>query len=177
MRAIAPKGNCEATYTISGMLDQKCLEDFLRFIQNDVSDECERLNILICSNGGHISIALAIGQLLRSLPCEVFTYNIANVDSAAIAIFASGKRRICTPQGTFMFHPAAKEISGAKSAAELRSLADEVDSDAERLTAFLELCTEIPKETWRKQMDLSVNLTAKGAVTAKLAIEIDEPRL
>lgn len=177
MSAITTKGNCEATYTISGILDQKCLEEFLRFIQNDVSDECARLSVLICSNGGHISIALAIGQLLRSLPCEVFTYNIANVDSAAIAVFASGKRRICTPQGTFMFHPAAKEISGAKSAAELRALAAEVDSDAERLVSFLERCTGSSKKTWKQRMDSSVRLTAKNALDVKLATRIGQPRL
>ena len=93
MNAAIVKGKNESAYTISGMLDQKCLEAFLKFLQNDVPDECTRLHVMICSNGGHISIALAIGQLLRSLPCEVLTYNIANVDSAAIAVFASGKHR------------------------------------------------------------------------------------
>ena len=177
MSAIRTKGNSKETYTISGILDQKCLEDFLRFIQNDVPDKCARLNILVCSNGGHISIALAIGQLLRALPCEIVTYNIANVDSAAIAVFASGKRRICTPQGTFMFHPAAKEIAGAKSATELRMLAEEVDSDAERLVAFLERCTATSKRVWKQKMDSSVQLTAKSALDVKLATEIGQTRL
>ena len=177
MNAITSKGKCDFAYTISGMLNRKCLEEFLKFLQNDVPDECTRLHIQICSNGGHISIALAMGQLLRTLPCDVLTYNIANVDSAAIAVFASGKQRICAPHGAFMFHPAAKEISGAKTAAELRALAEEVDSDAERLVAFLERCTATSKETWKQKMDSSVQLTAKSALDVKLATEIGQTRL
>ena len=176
MSAIRTKGNSKETYTISGILDQKCLEDFLRFIQNDVPDKCARLNILVCSNGGHISIALAIGQLLRALPCEIVTYNIANVDSAAIAVFASGKRRICTPQGTFMFHPAAKEIAGAKSAAELRALADEVDFDEERLVSFLEYCTGTSKSVWKHKMKSCTRLTAETALSDNLVTEVEKPR-
>lgn len=172
MNAFTPKGKCESAYTVTGLLDQKCLEEFLKFLRNDVPDECTRLHIQICSNGGHISIALAMGHLLRSLPCEVFTYNIANVDSAAIAVFASGKRRICAPHGTFMFHPAAKEISGAKNAAELRALADEVDSDEERLVSFLECCTGTSKSVWKQKMASHVRLTAEAALSDNLAIEV-----
>ena len=69
MNAFALKGKCESTYTISGLLDQKCLEEFLKFLQNDVPDECTRLHIQICSNGGHISIALAI--ILFCLPAKI----------------------------------------------------------------------------------------------------------
>lgn len=177
MSAITTKSKCEATYTISGILDQKCLEEFLKFIQNDVPDECTRLHVQICSNGGHISIALAMGQLLRALPCEVLTYNIANVDSAAIAVFASGKQRVCAPHGVFMFHPAAKEISGAKNAAELRALADEVDSDAERFVSFLGRCTGTSKKDWTQKMDSSMRLTAKNALDVKLVTRIGQPRL
>ena len=176
MNAFALKGKCESTYTISGLLDQKCLEEFLKFLQNDVPDECTRLHIQICSNGGHISIALAMGQLIHTLPCEVRTYNIANVDSAAIAVFASGKQRICAPHGTFMFHPAAKEISGAKSAADLRALADEVDSDEERLVSFLERCTGTSKKVWKQKMASSTRLTAKTALSDNLATEVEKPR-
>ena len=176
MKAFTPKDKCESAYTISGVLDQKCLEEFLKFLQNDVPDECTRLHIQICSNGGHVSIALAMGQLIRTLPCEVLTYNIANVDSAAIAVFASGKQRMCAQHGVFMFHPAAKEISGAKSAAELRALADEVDSDEERLISFLEYCTGTSKSVWKQKMALSTRLTAETALSDNLVTEVEKPR-
>ena len=177
MNALAPKGKCESAYTISGLLDQKCLEEFLKFLQNDVPDECTRLHVQICSNGGHISIALAMGQLLHTLPCEVLTYNIANVDSAAIAVFASGKQRICAPHGAFMFHPAVKEVSGAKNATELRALADEVDLDEERLISFLEYCTGTSKRVWKQKMASSTHITATAALSDNLATEVEKPRL
>ena len=176
MNTIALNDTCESAYTISGLLDQKCLDEFLKFLQNDVPDECTRLHVQICSNGGHISIALAIGQVIRTLPCEVLTYNIANVDSAAIAVFASGKQRICAPYGTFMFHSAAKEISGAKSAAELRALADEVESDEERLISFLEYCTGTSKSAWKQKMTSGTRLTAETALSDNLATEVEKPR-
>ncbi|MGN0855224.1 MAG: ATP-dependent Clp protease proteolytic subunit [Kiritimatiellia bacterium] len=176
MNAFALKSKSQSIYTISGLLDQKCLEEFLKFIQNSVSDECTRLHIRICSSGGHVSIALAMGQLIRTLPCEVFTYNIANVDSAAIAVFASGKQRVCAPYGVFMFHPAAKEISGAKNAAELRALADEIDSDEDRLVSFLECCTGTSKSVWKRKMAESTRLTAETALSDNLVTEIEQPR-
>lgn len=176
MSAFTPNGKCESTYTISGVLDQKSFEEFLKFLRNDVPDECTRLHIRICSNGGHVSIALAMGQLIRTLPCEVFTYNIANVDSAAIAVFASGKERICAQHGVFMFHPAAKEISGAKSAAELHALAEEVDLDEERLISFLEYCTGTSKSVWKHKMTSCTRLAAEAALSDNLVTEIEEPR-
>lgn len=170
-------GACEFTYAISGAIDQKCLERFMEFLQNEVSDECTRLHIMICSNGGLVSVAIAIGQLLRSLPCEVVTYNISNVDSAAIAVFAGGTRRVCTPHGTFVFHPAAKEVSGVKSAAELRLLAKEVDSDAKRFVSFLECCTGTPMKDWESKMDSKVRMSAKNATMIMLATEVGNPPL
>lgn len=171
------KGMCEFMYTISGVIDQRCLEKFMEFLQNDVSDECTRLHIMICSNGGLVSVAIAIGQLLRSLPCEVVTYNISNVDSAAIAVFAGGTRRVCTPHGTFVFHPAAKEISGAKNAAELRLLAKEVDSDTKRFVSFLECCTGTPMKDWESKMNSNVRMSAKNATIIMLATEVGSPPL
>ena len=76
-----------------------------------------------------------------------------------------------------MFHPAAKEIAGAKSATELRMLAEEVDSDTERLVAFLERCTATSKKVWKQKMDSSARLTAKSALEVKLATGIGQPRL
>lgn len=167
----------DAVYTLSGRIDSPTVQRFVETLQNQIDDSCERLHILINSEGGNVSIALALAHLIMALPCKVITYNISNVDSAALIVFVAGEQRKCAHTGTFYLHPVSLEVSGVKTAKELRAMADVIDCDAMRLTEFLQCRTSVTSRVWMDRMDACERLSATDAVAIGLATEIDEPAI
>ena len=156
-------------YYIDGAIDVDMLRSFLIFVRERIPDECETLDLFINSAGGSVPIALAMAELLMALPCEVRTCNLSNVDSASIIVFAAGKERFAPPGTTFFFHPVGKEVSGIKSATELRQLADEIDHDTLRETEFLSLRTGTDAKKWRDMMDSGILVDDSTALKLGLA--------
>ena len=167
----------DAVYTLSGRIDSPTVQRFVETLQKQIDDSCERLHILINSQGGNVSIALALAHLIKSLPCKVITYNISNVDSAALIVFVAGEERKCARAGTFYLHPVSIEVSGVKTAKELRAMADVVDSDARRLMEFMQTRTSISSKVWLEKMDACESISATDAVKIGLATEIAEPAI
>lgn len=163
----------ESTYIISGVIDNMCFNRLLEFVENRVVDSCERLNVKISSGGGNVGVALAMAHFLHTLPCKVHTYNLANVDSAAVVVFASGFRRVSPPHGIFTFHPPSKDMSGRMTSAELRGAAGEIDSDLARIAEFLETRTSVSSEEWRMRMQTSSRLSANEALCIGLVTDIE----
>lgn len=163
----------ESTYVLSGVIDHMCFNRLLEFVENHIVDSCERLNIKISSGGGNVGVALAMAHFLRALPCKVHTYNLADVDSAAVVVFASGFRRVSPLHGMFTFHPPSKNLSGRMTSAELRAAADEIDSDLARIAGFLETRTSVSSEEWRMRMQASNRLSANEALCIGLVTDIE----
>lgn len=145
-------------YLLTESITERSVKDLLDFICTSVDDSCERLHLLINSQGGEVALALALARMLLSLPCEVITYNLANVDSAAILIFVAGAKRLCLSKSRFFFHPPTKQINGSKTARELILLAREIHLDALRIANYLEERTKTSKQIWLKKMKLNTHL-------------------
>lgn len=56
-----------------------------------------RITILISSPGGDTTAAFAGYNVLRRLPAEISTFNIGNVDSAAMLLYCAGHNRFSLP--------------------------------------------------------------------------------
>ena len=160
--------NCPQ-YFLNGCIDADELRTFLMFVKNEVPDDCARIDVLIQSVGGAVQVALAFADLLQSLPCEVRTFNLSNVDSASIVVFAAGKDRFAPKGTTFFLHPVGKRITGVKNAAELRQLADEIDRDTFREIDFLARRTGTDARTWRNLMNKKTIIDNSTALALGLA--------
>jgi len=68
------------------------------------SGEYETIYILLSSGGGSVFEGLSMAAMLRSLPLNVITHNIGQIDSVAGVLFASGKERYASPNSSFLFH-------------------------------------------------------------------------
>lgn len=156
-------------YLIDGGIGPYTLRTFLKFVKDEIPNECAGIDVLLQSVGGSVSVALALAELLMALPCEVRTCNLSNVDSASIIVFAAGKERFAPPGTTFFFHSVGKEVSGIKSATELRQLADEIDHDTLRETEFLSLRTGTDAKKWRDMMDSGILVDDSTALKLGLA--------
>ena len=159
-------------YEMNGVIDDDKLRGLLWFLQNEVPESCEELEVRICSHGGSVSVGLAIAGLLHELPIRVRTVNLSRVDSAAIMVFAAGDERVCYSHSGFFIHEVGKECSGTKTIRELLKMVKEIEFDVKRVVSFLARRTGINFVRWKSYMDNGLLLSADKAVELGLATRI-----
>jgi len=149
---------------LTGPIDRTFAEDVLHRI-GEVPDDCEHLFITLQSPGGSVRIALAVADLLLSLPCRVTTFNPGRVDSAALLVFAAGAERLCTPDAGFLAHPITRDLSGVSTRAGLQAQIKGIEQDTRRVAEFLARRTRpVSAAAWRRLMSRSVEIPAKHAL-------------
>lgn len=79
------------------------LRNALAEASNAGNDVC----LIISSGGGNVVEGLGISAFMRTLPIEITTHNIGQIDSIASVIFAAGSKRVATAQASFLFHGVA----------------------------------------------------------------------
>lgn len=160
---------------LMGAIDEKQAENILKLLKEQVSDECTHLHIAIHSSGGSVPIALALANLLLSLSLPITTYNIGNVDSASLIIFAVGTERICLPEAMFTTHPIGKNVEGIQTIETLSSLIKEIEEDTQRVVSFMtqRLKSESPS-IWKKLMSKMHVISSGEALKLGLIHRIEE---
>ncbi len=159
----------EKVIFVVSQIDTVFLERFLFVLKEKIQNDCIKIHVMIQSKGGSVPIALAIGRLLKNLNVPVTTYNMGNVDSAAVMIFAGGQERLCFPQSSFALHPLSQDITGVKSSDEFKAILHEIESDTARVTDFLAEQTNISSDEWRRRMNARQHLNVKDSVEIGLA--------
>ena len=81
-------------------------EALLRVVEAKVA-EYSRIHLMINSNGGNVALGLALFNILKSLPIEVYTYNLGSVDSIGVVVYCSGTQRYAARNSGFLLHPAS----------------------------------------------------------------------
>ncbi len=164
----------EAHAILMGPINAELVERTLNLLREKVSNDCTRLHLVIQSPGGSVPIALSLANVLQSLPCPITTYNIGNVDSAAVIVFAAGTERICAHDAIFCMHPISKNVTGDQTIETLSSLIREIEADTDRVTKFLSRQTEkTTQPRWRELMSEPHVISADRAVEIGLANRID----
>ena len=93
------------------------VEAILKSIDSKVSDGYNRLHIMLNTPGGSVAHGLVLHKVLKSIPIEIYTYNIGSVDSIGVVIFCSGYKRYSVPNARFLIHLGAEIISIPESSA------------------------------------------------------------
>ncbi len=164
----------EDYFIISGYVDEHMVENILYIVKEKISDDCKKLHIAVQSSGGSVPIALAIADLLMSLPCEVITYNIGNVDSAALLIYSAGEDRVCSPGARFFIHPIGKEIKGVQTVKTLIRYLKEINQDTERVANYLARQTKTNTAKWKEMYTKNYTLLPEQAVKLGVVYRIEE---
>ena len=76
----------------------------LRAALTDAVNANRDIYLIISSGGGNVAEGLGIAAFMKTLPVEVTTHNVSQIDSIAGVIFAAGKKRYSNAQASFMFH-------------------------------------------------------------------------
>ncbi len=103
----------------SGDINEQSVDDLLRkvfAISGRENDIC----ILMNSTGGWNNPAKRCYEMLRTVPTELSTHNIGQIDSSAILIYLAGERRYATELSSFQFNPQHWTFSSPVTIKDLR---------------------------------------------------------
>lgn len=161
----------EAWVVFVGLLDLQIARNFASLLANAPKD-FTRIHLLIHSPGGSISDGVLLFNLLKSFPMDVVAYNCGNVSSAAAIAYLGAKKRIVSPNGTFMFHRTKPQPGNVGHLPVLTAIADSVAMDDARTEEIIRNCATLTQEQWTVFAHADLTLDAEAAVTAGIAHEI-----
>lgn len=88
-----------------GMIDSGSINNLLRIVNDQVQQrQTKHIVLLISSPGGDTTAAFAAYNVLRNVKADLTTFNIGNVDSAAMLLFCAGKERYALQGTRFLIH-------------------------------------------------------------------------
>jgi ATP-dependent protease ClpP protease subunit len=137
----------------------------------------DKLRLMLTSAGGTVAAAFAAYNEIKSMPIEVHTINTGAVDSSAIMIFMTGKKRYACQASAFLFHQMSWTFSGKDDLPVL------VLSDAVRwlntyqgmMAGIISASTNLSRENVLEMMQVGTTLTAQESLERGLIHEIVEP--
>lgn len=80
------------------------IESLIAVMSECANKNVQKVNLLLSTPGGNVNNGLNLYNVLCSMPFELTTHNVGNVDSIGNAVFLAGKKRYATYNASFMFH-------------------------------------------------------------------------
>lgn len=110
----------------------------------------KELLLLICSNGGNMSEAFALIDVMSSSQIPIKTVGLGSIASCGLLIFLSGTkgRRVLTPNTSILSHQFSWDVEG--KAHELFATVREFQLTEQRMVEHYRKCTGLDDETIRK---------------------------
>jgi len=167
-----PQGPLCITFTAG--VDQGTADRLIATVIGAFDAGVRDFHLMISTTGGGVMNGITVFNFLRSLPIQLTTYNVGNVDSIGNVIFLAGDRRIACASSTFMFHGVAYNINGPLNLAE-RNLAEMlavVKADQARMANIIEDRTQIPRPVVEHMFTEAVTKNAQEALSIGIIHEI-----
>lgn len=137
-----------------------------------------RIHIILCSDGGSGTVALAFYDRIKMSPCLVTICGTGEVASAAVLILAAGKHRMMTPSAWAMVHD--DEITSSEFKNRRVSGSERIIEQARRKenqwNELLEKNTNCIVSKWDELHKLETYLTAQDCLELGLIDEILEEK-
>lgn len=94
-------------------IDTNSVNMLLSVVNAQIRGGVKKITIILSSPGGDTTAAFAAYNILKSVPAEITTFNVGNIDSAAMMIYCSGKYRYSFPTpARFLIHGNALTVGG-----------------------------------------------------------------
>ena len=156
-------------YVLMGEVDDENIKPVIEWILHEnfvAKKKRKELLLMICSEGGDMSAAFALIDVMRSSNIPVKTVGLGQIASAGLLIFIAGTkgRRILTPNTSILSHQFSWGSDG--KAHELFATIKEFDLTQKRMIAHYKDCTGLDEEEIRKTLlpPHDVWLTAEEAI-------------
>lgn len=171
----SPSRPPDVYFTFSGQIDDHAVNRFFNNCATAISNNVQRIHILIQSPGGEINCGVAIHNYLKGLPVEVIVYNVGLVASAAVAVFLGGHVRKCALTAVFMIHKTVASIGIPVSPDFLRGRIESIElSDRNMETILRNHLPLMPVEKWSIHAQRDLGIDAGDAAAYKLIHEIGD---
>lgn len=136
-------------YVFMGDVDHDSIKPIIEWIlhENYVSKRKRKeLLLMICSEGGDMSAAFALIDVMKSSDLHIKTVGLGQIASAGLMIFLAGSpgRRILTPNTSILSHQWAWGSDG--KAHELFATMKEFDLTQKRMVAHYKECTGLSED-------------------------------
>jgi ATP-dependent protease ClpP protease subunit len=150
-------------------------ESLISVMANLVNQGVADVYLMLSTPGGSVMHGMNLYNVLRSLPVNLTTHNVGNVDSIGNAVFLAGSKRYACPHSTFMFHGVGFDLNGQVRLEEkvLRERLGSVMSDQNRIGSIIAERTKIEQTDIA---DLFREAKTKDAAFAVSSGIVDEVR-
>jgi len=138
---------------LMGEIENESVQPVIEWIlhENHVRKKKHKeLLLMICSEGGDLSSAFALIDVMQSSAIPIKTVGLGQVGSAGLCVFIAGTpgRRILTPNTSILSHQFSWESSGKVH--ELFATVREFELTQQRMVELYKSCTELDVATIQK---------------------------
>lgn len=112
----------------------------LNAIVGEIQKGANTIYLILSTPGGQVREGMALYNIMRGLPCEVVTHNVANVDSIGNVVFLAGEKRYTSPNATFMFHGVGFDVAQGTRIEQknAKELMDGISAETQKIAAVIE---------------------------------------
>jgi len=143
-----------------GEINTATMGQLLAIVNMQVRSGVHRIRLVISSGGGDTSAAFAAYNYLHSLPdVEISTFNVGNVDSAAVVLYCAGKHRYSFPATRFLIHGNSLQIAGSASMD-----AASLQGNLELLKNLNQMVVHVVASTANKEKQADIENAVRGQV-------------
>lgn len=178
LATLAKADSVSSFFTLFGEVNTEVAQNAISWIleANYADEPPEDLTMLVNSEGGSLSDAFAIIDMMRGSSIPVRTIGLGQIASAGLLIFMSGQKghRILTPNTSIMSHQYFWGAAGKVH--ELIAVRKEQDLVQDRLMKHIRMCTGLKDERINKDLmpPHDVYLTAQEAQKLGICDHIKE---
>ena len=166
-------------HVFMGEVDNEHIQPIVEWILHEnfvVKKRKKELLLMICSEGGDMSTAFALIDVMRSSNIPVKTVGLGQIGSAGLLIFLAGSpgRRILTPNTSILSHQFSWGSDGKVH--ELFATIKEFELTQKRMIQHYKDCTGLDDETIRAKLlpPHDVWLSAQEALALNICDAISE---
>jgi ATP-dependent Clp protease protease subunit len=164
-------------YVFMGEVDNDSIKPVIEWILHEnfvAKKKRKELLLMICSEGGDMSAAFALIDVMYSSNIPIKTVGLGQIASAGLLIFLAGTpgRRVLTPNTSILSHQFAWGSDGKVH--ELFATIKEFELTQKRMVAHYELCTGLSMEEIKTVLlpPHDVWLSAEEALALKICDSI-----
>jgi len=87
-----------------GLLNSTSIHNITTAIFSAIKAKAEQIDFIFSSDGGDISNAILLSNLIHSSPIPIRMINFSSVESASVLVYLAASERIVSPNATFLVH-------------------------------------------------------------------------
>jgi ATP-dependent Clp protease protease subunit len=143
-------GKDSRSILVSGEVSQTLANCVIsQLLELTAESEEEPIFVYINTDGGDVTSGLAIFDMMRIIPCPVYTIVIGACHSAGLFILQGGDKRAATPNSSFFYHEPVAFYSANTEHATIAHT-EHYKQLRERIDDILQKRSKISKTVWKK---------------------------